>query len=150
MSKTFLFQAVQFNQTIHFSISKPLVLFNPWIRILSGATTPGQRVPGNDGNDGVLRIPQSSSITGTSPSDCLVSYLGHSFGESYPSAEKQPMYSTAPADWANKNLGSRHNQVYRNKRKIKKRRRRKLLESNFRDINFIKIISTLLITLVRY
>ena len=27
---------------------------------------------------GVLRIPQSSSITGTSPSDCFVSYLGHS------------------------------------------------------------------------
>ena len=28
--------------------------------------------------EGVLRIPQSSSITGTSPSDCLVSYPGHS------------------------------------------------------------------------
>ena len=29
-----------------------------------------------DGNEGVLHIPQSSSITGTSPSDCLVSYPG--------------------------------------------------------------------------
>ena len=27
--KTFLFQAIQFNQTIQFSISMPLVLFNP-------------------------------------------------------------------------------------------------------------------------
>ena len=32
------------------------------------------------GNEGVLRIPQSSSITETSPSDCLMSYLGHSSG----------------------------------------------------------------------
>ncbi len=35
----------------------------------------------------------------TSPSDCLVSYLGHSLGGSYPSAEVQSVYSTAPADW---------------------------------------------------
>ena len=36
-----------------------------------------------------------------STSDCLVSYLGHSLvGGSYPSAEKQSVYSTAPADWA--------------------------------------------------
>ena len=42
-------------------------------RALSGATTPGQSRPGSDGNEGVLRIPQSSSIAGTSPSDCLVS-----------------------------------------------------------------------------
>ena len=27
--KTFLFQAIQFSQTIQFSISMPLVLFNP-------------------------------------------------------------------------------------------------------------------------
>ena len=30
--------------------------------------------PGSDSNEGVLRIPQSSSIIGTSPLDCLVSY----------------------------------------------------------------------------
>ena len=47
-------------------------------RTLSGATTPGQSEPGSNGNKGVLHIPQSSSITGNSPSDCLVSYLGHS------------------------------------------------------------------------
>ena len=69
-------------------------------RALSGATTPDQRGPGSNGNVGVLRIHQSSSIAGTSPSDCLVSYPGHSWGWSYPSAEKQSVYSTAPADWA--------------------------------------------------
>ena len=30
---------------------------------LSGSTTPGQSVPGNDGNESVLHILQSSSIT---------------------------------------------------------------------------------------
>ena len=65
-------------------------------------TIPSQSGPGSDGNKGVLHIPQSSSITGTSPLDCLVSYSGHSMmGGSYPSAEKQSVYSTAPADWAN-------------------------------------------------
>ena len=48
------------------------------------------------------------SITGTSPSDCLVSYTGHSlWWESYPSAEKQSLYSTAPADRA---IGSKTSQ----------------------------------------
>ena len=37
---------------------------------LSGATTLGQSGPGSDGNKGVIRILQSSSIAGTSPSDC--------------------------------------------------------------------------------
>ena len=39
----------------------------------SGATTPGLSGSGNDGNDDLFRIPQSSHITGTLPSDCLVS-----------------------------------------------------------------------------
>ena len=77
-----------------------LVLFNPLIGPLSGATTPAQSGPGSDGNEEILRIPQSSSIIGTSPSYCLVSYPGHSLAESYPSADKQSVYSTAPADWA--------------------------------------------------
>ena len=47
--------------------------------ILSGATTPFHSEPGSDGNDGVLRIPQSSSIAGTSTSDCFVSCLGQTF-----------------------------------------------------------------------
>ena len=52
-----------------------LVLFNI-DRALSGATIPGQSGPGSNNNEEVLHIPQRSSITGTSPSDCLVSYPG--------------------------------------------------------------------------
>ena len=58
MSKTFPFQAIQFTQTIHFSISMLLVLFNPSIGPLSVATTPGQSRPGSDGNEEVLCILQ--------------------------------------------------------------------------------------------
>ena len=43
-------------------------------RALLSATTPGQSGPGSNGNEAVLRITQSPSIAGTSPSDCLVSY----------------------------------------------------------------------------
>ena len=45
----------------------------PIDKALLGATTPDQSGPGSDGNEGVLRIPQSFSITTTSPPDCLVS-----------------------------------------------------------------------------
>ena len=45
----------------------------PIDKTLSGATTPGQSEPGSNGNEGVLHIPQSSSITGALLSDCLVS-----------------------------------------------------------------------------
>ena len=55
---------------------------------------PGQSGPGNNGNEGVLCIPQRPSITGASPSDCLVSYPEHSLGG------LTPLYSTVPADWA--------------------------------------------------
>ena len=47
---------------------------------LSGTTTPGQSGLRSNGKEGVLCIPQNSSITGTSPSDCLVSYSGHLLG----------------------------------------------------------------------
>ena len=71
---------------------------------LSGATTPGQSGLGSDGNEGVFRFPQRSSITRNLASDCLVSNAGHSLGlgggASYISAEKQSMYSIALADWA--------------------------------------------------
>ena len=56
-------------------ISTQFISIWPKDRTLSGATTPGQSGRGNDGNEGVLRIPQSSNITGISPSDCLVSYI---------------------------------------------------------------------------
>ena len=71
----------------------------PINRTLLDATTPGHCGSRSDSNKGVLRIPQSSSITGASPSDCLISYPGHSLGECYPSAELQSMYFTVPADW---------------------------------------------------
>ena len=44
--------------------SKPQ-LSSIWLSSLSGVTTPGQSGAGSDGNEGVLHIPQSSSITGT-------------------------------------------------------------------------------------
>ena len=76
----------------------------PIDRTQSGATTPGQSEPRNDASEGVNHIPQSSCITGTSPSDCLVSYPGCSLWGSYTPAEVQSVYSTAlpapAADWA--------------------------------------------------
>ena len=70
-------------------------------KTLSSATTLGQSGPGSNGNEGVLHIFQSSSITGALSSNCLVSYPGHSLVEgSYSSAEMQLVYSTAPANYA--------------------------------------------------
>ena len=66
---------------------------------LSGATTPGQIGSGSDAIEGALCIPQSSSIIGTTTSDYLVSYAGHSLGESYLSAEMQSLDSSTPADY---------------------------------------------------
>ena len=71
----------------------------PIERTLSSATTQSQSGPGSDGNEGLFHIPKSSSITGASPSDCLVSYPGQSLVRPYLSAEMQ-LYSTAPANWA--------------------------------------------------
>ena len=72
MSTTVLFQAIQFSISTQFSSIWPID------RTLSGANTPGQSGPGSNGNNRVLCIPQSFSITGTSLSDYLVSYPGHS------------------------------------------------------------------------
>ena len=92
--KIVLFQKIQF--------SKSTQLISIWAidKTLSGATTPDQIGPGSDGNKGVLLIHQSSRITEASPSDCFVSYPGHSLEESYPSAELQSLHSTTLADWA--------------------------------------------------
>ena len=65
---------------------------------LSGATTPSLSGLGRDGNEGVLCIPQSSSITGPLPSDWLMSYAGQLLWEFYSSAEMQLVYSTTPAN----------------------------------------------------
>ena len=67
-------------------------------RTLSGATTLGQSGPGSDDKEEVLCIPQCSSITGTSPSDCLVTYPRHSLRESYHSVVLQLVWSTALDD----------------------------------------------------
>ena len=49
----------------------------PIDRNLSGTSTPGQNGSESNGNEEVLHIPQSSSITGASLLDYLVSYPGH-------------------------------------------------------------------------
>ena len=73
---------------------------SPIDRTLSGATTPGHSELWSDGNEGLFCILQISSVTGTSPSDCFVSNVGHSLEKSYPSAEMMSVYPTATADWA--------------------------------------------------
>ena len=85
-------------QTIQFSISTLFSSIWPVDRTLSGATTLGQSGPGSNGNKVVLCIHLSSSFTGASPSDCLVSYPGHTLKESYSSAEMQVVYSATPAN----------------------------------------------------
>ena len=66
----------------------------PIDKTLSGTSTLDQSGPGSNANKWLLCIPQS--ITGTSPSDCFVSYPGHSLEEFYPSAEMQSVYSAVP------------------------------------------------------
>ena len=88
MSNPYLYIQIVLFQTILFSIRMQFSSIWPIDRALSGL---GQSGPGSDGNKGVLCIPQSSSITGVSPLDSLVSY---------PSTEMQLVYSAALADWA--------------------------------------------------
>ena len=95
--KTVLFLKSQLNINSQFSSIWPID------RTISGATTPGQRGPGNDGNRWVLCIPQSFRFTGAAPLDCLLSYPGHSFEESYLSVEIKLVYSAA--DRANRDMG---------------------------------------------
>ena len=74
MSKLIFFK--QFILTYVGRLNIKRILFQTiWLkgRMLSGAFTPDQSGPGSDGNEGVLRIPQSSSITRTLSLDCFVS-----------------------------------------------------------------------------
>ena len=64
--QTVLFQIIQFDINTQFSSIWPID------RTLSGATIPSQCGPGSDDNEGVLHIPQISSITGTTPSEFRV------------------------------------------------------------------------------
>ena len=59
-------------------------------------STPGQSGPGSNGNEGTLYISQISK-TGALSLDALLSYPGHSLEGSYPFADEELEYSTAPA-----------------------------------------------------
>ena len=100
--QTVLFQTIQFSMSFVCTQFKcQTVLFD---RTLSGATIPGQSGPGSNGTEVVLYLPQSSSITGVLPSDCLMSYPGHSFGWGLLPLCRDAVctfYSpTSPANWA--------------------------------------------------
>ena len=111
-AKSIFIHIKSFISKIQFSIRTMFSSFSPIDRNLSGAITPDQSGPRSDSNKGVFWCSQSSSITGDSISDCLVSYPGHSFvGRSYPSAEKQSVYSTAAADWATTKFDAPLNKV---------------------------------------
>ena len=64
----------------------------PIYRTLSGVSTLGHSETGSNGNEGVLRIPQSSRAEG-SLSDGLILYSGHLLLNT-------PTVSTASANWA--------------------------------------------------
>ena len=70
----------------------------PIDRTLSNSITPGPSGPESDGNEGVLCIPQISSMIGAWPSDCLVSYPGYSLGDSYPSPVMLSVYSASTSE----------------------------------------------------
>ena len=74
MSKIVLFLTIQFGVITQFSSIWPID------RTLSSPTTPGPSGLGSDGNEWVLHIPQSSSITEGLPSDGLMSYPERSSG----------------------------------------------------------------------
>ena len=98
MWKTFQRHAILFSQavlikTIQLSISTQFSPFEPKDKVLSGATTPAQCGPGINGNEVGHVIPQSFSITGTSPSEFLLLNPGHSLEGSYPSVEVQSQLS---------------------------------------------------------
>ena len=80
----------------------------------------GQSGPGSNATEVVLCIPKSSSITEALPSDCLVSYPGHSWGWSYPSSEMQSVYSKAPAECSGKNCRRKKNYLKKKNKNNKK------------------------------
>ena len=56
MSKTDLFQTIQFSRSMQFSSSSPID------RTLSGATTLGQNGPGSNGNEGDSAFPKAPAL----------------------------------------------------------------------------------------
>ena len=70
-------------------------------KTLSGATSSGQSVLGIDGIEGVLRVLKAPALLSIS----LLSVISRTLvGGYYPSAVKQSMHFTIPADWAKKRL----------------------------------------------
>ena len=59
---------------------------------------------GSDNNEGVLRIPQSSNITETSPPDCFVSYPGHSLEGIWPLCRGAVSVFYSPSQLYNRKL----------------------------------------------
>ena len=94
-NQTVLFQTIQFSIICLHSVKISNSSIWPIYRTLSGATTLGQGRPGSDGNERVLHIPQSFSITGIS----MRMWNVISLWVSYLSAE---MYFTTPTSWAPK------------------------------------------------
>ena len=84
------------SNSVKYKVTHTLFAYKLYIR--SSATTLSQSELGSDDNEEVLHIPQSPSITGASPSDCLMPYPGYSLPQNI--AKMQSVYSTAPANWA--------------------------------------------------
>ena len=100
MSKEFPFQAIQFNQTIQFSISMPLFLFNP-------QTGPRQAPPrrarvnlGATAMKGCSLFPKAPAPLGPYHQTVECHIQDTHWGGSHPSAEVQSVHYTAPANWA--------------------------------------------------
>ena len=90
---------VQFNVSLLSALFKcQTCILVPYIRPLSGATSPSQSVLGSDGKETVLHIPISSK-TKALPLYCLMAYTKKLLWGSYPSAKTQSLYSTALHDW---------------------------------------------------
>ena len=89
MSKQFYFKPFGFTK-VH-----SLVLFDPKIGLYQELPVAMKECSA---------FPKNSRITGTSPSNCLESYTGHSSKVSYPFAEKHLVYSIVPANCAIKTL----------------------------------------------
>ena len=100
--KTFLFQAIQFYSN-HFSISMLVVLFKPIDRGPIRCYHCGPEWDlGAMAMKGYSAFPKTPAMLETSPSDCLLSYPGHSLGGvSYSSAEKAVSVFYSP-NWLGK------------------------------------------------
>ena len=100
-SCSFELEIIKIDQSSHKMYNNNILNFQESRTILNAcAKKSGKLLNSPRSNEGILHIPLSCSITGASPSDCLVSYQDTRWGISYHYAEVQSVYSTAPADWA--------------------------------------------------